>query len=199
MREGDIRTSLKNKLAEDFAKTDTVIVDEMPICWGYARIDVAVIDRNFHGFEIKSEHDTLERLPRQAALYSKVFDTVTLVCCQRLISKAKDIIPDWWGIWIPVVDQDIPSGIRFEVERKPQINQQVDVRSLLELTWKREAIGILEKHGLARGFRSRPRWDIWDYIFEKIDSEEIKEYVRECIKNRKDWRSPETLQRLYAD
>lgn len=199
MRDGDIRISLKGKLANDFAATHTIIIDELPICWGDARIDVAVVNCSFHGYEIKSERDTLERLPRQASLYNKIFDTVTLVCCERLIFKAKSIIPEWWGIYVPVIDSNAPTGIRFEVEREAQINQQVDVRSLLELTWKEEAIGILEKYGLARGFRSRPRWDIWDRIVEKIDPEEIKQSVRECLKARQGWRKPETLQRLCAD
>jgi len=195
----DIRSVLKDRLSKEYAGTHTIIVDELPICWGDTRIDVAVVNCNLHGFEIKSDRDTLERLPHQAKLYNKIFDKITLVCSPRLISRAKGQIPEWWGIQIPFADDGVPGGIRIENERDPQPNEEVDLRSLVELTWKAEAITILEKRGLARGFRSRPRWDIWDRMVEAIDPFKLKEAVRDCLKERQGWRKPETLQRLYAD
>jgi hypothetical protein len=193
----DIRTALKERLILEHTGTHMIIVDELPICWGDARIDIAVVNSSFHGFEIKSDKDTLERLPRQVELYNKIFDMLTLVCSSRLLTKAKDKIPEWWGIQIPVVDDTITAGVRFETERDPQKNWDVDLRSLVELTWKEEAISILNDRGLARGYRGRPRWDVWDRMIEKIDPDELKTAVRECIKERQGWRKPETLQRLW--
>ncbi|MFX4263573.1 sce7726 family protein [Pelotomaculum propionicicum] len=97
----DIRTALKDKLQKEYAGTHTIIVDELPICWGDTRIDIAIVNCSLIGYEIKSDRDTLDRLPRQAELYNKIFDSITLVCSQRLIAKAKDKIPEWWGIQIP--------------------------------------------------------------------------------------------------
>jgi hypothetical protein len=195
----DIRTALKKKLIEEYTGTQTIIVDELPICWGDSRIDIAVVNCRLNGYEIKSDRDTLERLPHQVELYNKIFDTITLVCSQRLISKAKEKIPDWWGIQIPVPDNTAPDGILFKTERNPQPNQDVDLRSLVELTWKEEAINILASYGLARGFRSRPRWDIWDRMVQSIEPIRLKESVRNCLRERQEWRKPETLQRLYVD
>jgi hypothetical protein len=195
----DIRTALKDRLLKEFASTNTIIVDELPICWGDTRIDIAVVNCSLHGYEIKSDRDTLDRLPRQVELYNKIFDSLTLVCSHKLVSKAKDKIPEWWGIQIPLYDNDTPFSIRFEKERDPQPNEHVDLRSLIELTWKEEAITILADRGLARGYRNRPRWDIWDRIIETVDKIELKEAVRECLKGRQGWREPETLQRLCAD
>lgn len=199
LRDCDIRTALKDKLLIEFTGTNTIIVDELPICWGDTRIDIAVVNCSLHGYEIKSDRDTLERLPSQVELYNKIFDVLTIVCSQRLISKAKKKIPEWWGIQIPIADDNVPGGVRFEKERDPQPNEHVDLRSLIELTWKEEAIAILANRGLARGFRSRPRWDIWDRIVETLNPGEIKEAVRECLKARQGWRKPETLQRLCVD
>jgi hypothetical protein len=199
LRDYDVRVALKNSLSDIFTGTDTIIIDELPICWGDARIDIAVVNCSFRGYEIKSDRDTLERLPRQIELYNKIFDEITLVCSQRLISKAKDKVPSWWGIQIPFVDSNATQGVRFEVEREAKQNNHVDPRSLIELTWKEEAISILADRGLARGFRSCPRWDIWDRIIERLEPIEIKESVRNCLKRRQEWRKPETLQRLYAD
>lgn len=199
LRDSDIRSGLKAMLVNTFIGTDTIIVDELRICWGDTRIDVAVVNCSLHGYEIKSDRDTLERLPRQVKLYDKIFDTITLVCSHRLVSKARRIISPWWGIQIPLPDSTSPTGVRFEVEREADLNQQVDLRSLIELTWKQEAIGILEKYGLDRGFRNRPRWDIWDRIVENIDADDVKRAVRECLKGRQGWRTPETLHRLCVD
>jgi len=90
--------------------------------------------------KLKVIETTLERLPRQVELYNKIFDTLTLVCSQRLVSKAKEKIPEWWGIQIPLNDNNVPFGVRFEKERDPQPNENVDLRSLVKLTWKNEAI-----------------------------------------------------------
>ncbi|MHB9131678.1 MAG: sce7726 family protein [Armatimonadota bacterium] len=195
----DIRPALKWNLAQEFASSPTIIVDELPICWGDTRIDVAVVNGSLHGYEIKSDRDSVDRLPRQVELYSKIFDTVTLVCSQRLLTKAKEIIPDWWGIQIPVVDDCAPEGVSFIAERPVEYNDTVDIRSVVELTWKEEAIAILEQYGLARGLRHRPRWDMWDRMIEAINADDLKRAVRECLKEREGWRTPETLQRLYAD
>jgi len=197
--DGDIRAALKAELSDEFAGTRTIIVDELPICWGDTRIDIAVVNSSLYGYEIKSDRDTLERLPRQVELYNKIFDKLTLVCSPRLISKAKEMLPDWWGIQITLADITMPEGVRLEKERDPQPNEHVDLRSLIELTWKEEAINILAARGMARGFRSRPRWDIWDRIVEMIEPSEIKTAVRDCLRARVGWRKPETLQRLYDD
>lgn len=195
----DIRSGLKNVLSEEYSGTNTIIIDELPICWGDTRIDIAVVNGSLHGYEIKSDRDTLDRLPRQIESYNKIFDTVTLVCSARLVEKAKNMIPDWWGIQIPISDNSTELGVSFKIERDPQVNDHVDLRSLVELTWKNEAISILAEYGFARGFRSRPKWDIWDRMVEVIDPEILKEEVRNCLKERQDWRKPETLQRLSVD
>jgi hypothetical protein len=46
---------------------------------GQVFVDVAVINGEIHGYELKSERDTLERLPRQVEVYSAVLGRATLV------------------------------------------------------------------------------------------------------------------------
>ncbi|WP_434132130.1 sce7726 family protein [Sporomusa sphaeroides] len=199
LRDIDIREALRDELSVQFTNSHSIIVDELRICWGDTRVDIAVVNCSLHGYEIKSDRDTLERLPRQAELYNKIFDTVTIVCSQRWVEKVKDKIPDWWGILIPRIDENDQSTINFERERQALHNPHVDLRSLVELTWKDEALAILAKHGLDRGVRSKPRWDIWDRMVDKMDPEELKYAVRECLKSRQGWRTPDSLRRLGVD
>src|SRR5436305_708698 len=53
---------------------------------------------SIHGYEIKSDKDTLIRLPRQVDAYNAVFERATLVSTRRHLSSAREIIPNWWGI-----------------------------------------------------------------------------------------------------
>ncbi|SEJ97397.1 hypothetical protein SAMN05660742_1343 [Propionispira arboris] len=189
----DIRIILKEYLAQEFANTHSIIVDEFKICWGDARVDIAVVNSNLHGYEIKSDNDTLDRLPRQIEFYGKVFDTMSIVCSKKWLSESRQLIPSWWGI---VVAEEIDGRVFLQRRRKERLNKKIDVRSVLELTWKGEALGILEAHNAVRGFKSKPRWDIWDRIIELLDKESIKRAVRTCIKGRDGWRSAETMKRL---
>lgn len=199
LRDIDIRIALKDELALRFTGTNSIIVDELRISWGDTRVDIAVVNCSLHGFEIKSDRDTLERLPRQVELYNKIFDSVTLVCSERWVPKSKDKIPEWWGILVPYDKTHNQDSILFYEERAPQPNPNVDLRSVVELTWKEEALGILAKYGKDRGVRSKPRWDIWDRMVEVIDPEDLKYHVRECLKSRQGWRSIDSLRRLCVD
>ena len=79
-------------------ETDTIIVEELGLCRGSVRADIAVINGLMKGFEIKSDRDTLQRLLTQAMVYSRVFDTATLVTAERHVAGAMLALPPWWGI-----------------------------------------------------------------------------------------------------
>lgn len=192
----DIRLALKEHLFQEFANTHSIVVDEFKICWGDARVDIAVVNSNLHGYEIKSDNDTLDRLPRQIEFYGKVFDTMSIVCSKKWLNKSRHLIPSWWGI---VLAEQIEDKIVLTRKRKERLNKKTDTRSILELTWKDEALEILSENNVIYGFKSKPRWDIWDKIMEILDKDSIKKAVRNCLKGREEWRSTETLQRLYVD
>jgi hypothetical protein len=97
MRDSDVRSAVRNWLHGQYAHNSR-IVEEMGIWSGTVRIDIAVINGELHGFELKSERDTLARLGDQAGLYNQVFDRMTLVTARRHLDKATSKIPLWWGI-----------------------------------------------------------------------------------------------------
>jgi len=57
-----------------------------------------VVNGKLHGYEIKSDADTLKRLPAQAEVYSAVFDLVTIVVGEHHLDTVRAIVPEWWGI-----------------------------------------------------------------------------------------------------
>lgn len=73
MGDSEVRDAVLSKLDRQyFGDRHTRIVEEMGIWSGSVRIDIAVINGQLHGYELKSARDTLQRLPTQAELYSKV-------------------------------------------------------------------------------------------------------------------------------
>jgi hypothetical protein len=80
MNDAQIRIATKQALfAQHLGEPDTVIFEELGVQHGLSRIDLAVVNGELHGFEFKSDKDTLARLPEQAESYGRVFDRVTLV------------------------------------------------------------------------------------------------------------------------
>lgn len=185
MRDIDLRRALMDRLHQMHAGDgNTRIVQEMGIWSGSVRVDIAVINGELHGFELKSPRDTLERLPRQAALYSEVFDRVTLVVAERYAKKAAASIPDWWGI--SLVSEQAVSVVITE-QRPSVLNPNLQPIQLARLLWKAEALAILEVRGKARGVRSKSSETIATRLVETLSLDELRFEVRQSLKAREAW------------
>lgn len=107
---------------------NTRIVNELGIDFGSSRVDVAVINGNIHGYEIKSDLDTLERLPRQMTYYNKLFQRMTIVSSRKFYNDIRELVPKWWGIQVISAD-----GTRIIKKRKGRKNKHQDKDILLKL------------------------------------------------------------------
>lgn len=181
----DIRQELHHYISTSFLH-DKRVVDELDICRGIVRADVAVIDNYLHGFEIKSDKDSLVRLQNQIDHYSKVFDRVTIVTGETHLEKIMQIVPNWWGV---LLAQGDTGAVKLSSIRETQPNEQVDVLSLLELIWKEEALSLLTEHGLQRGYISKPKQVIRERIAECFSFKEIHSFVVRQLKVRDKWRN----------
>lgn len=194
MRDRDIRSRLRAELQALFAHDagDTRIVDELGVCQGAVRVDVAVINGKLHGYEIKSERDTLERLPTQQAAYSRVFDRMTIVVGHSHAAKAREAIPPWWEV--QVADAVFGGGVTLDVVRRGSENPCVEADALVQLLWRNEALQLLELSGGAEGMRSKPRKAIWQRLTQALTLHELQAAVRATLKARRGWRGPEGSQ-----
>ncbi len=101
MRDPDIRRVLRKYLRTLLVDDPAaLLVEELGICCGAVRVDIAVVTAALKGFEIKSDQDTLKRLSSQAAMYNKVFDTLTIVTGERHLKRIVNMVPRWWGILV---------------------------------------------------------------------------------------------------
>jgi hypothetical protein len=170
---------------------NTKIVEEMGIWSGSVRIDVAVINGELSGYELKSDRDTLERLPLQADLYSRVFDRLALVVGRRHAKKGRDHIPKWWGI--VVAEQTEVHGILLTLEREAQRNPTPDPYLVAKLLWKQEALGVLDQYGLAKGWRARDVNEIHRRLVTELDFPMLSAEVRKVLKERDGWLKQSTV------
>lgn len=164
------------------SQEDGLVIPECGICSGFARADVAVIGDELVGYEVKGATDTLLRLPRQVEGYSKVFDRAVVVASPNHVQGALGIVPPWWGMW-----QAEDSG-EFTVLRASLPNPSPDPDALASLLWHHEALGLLERYGLAKGMKSKGRHKLWDKLADNLPLGDLRREVRLTMKARGDWR-----------
>lgn len=187
MRDADIRRSLRAEVQERHRRDpETRIIDELGLCQGEVRVDVAVVNGALKGYEIKSLADTLRRLPVQVHVYSKVLDYATIVLAEAHRADACELIPDWWEVIIAIEDGD---GIRLEESRKGTMNPGIETRALAELLWHADALELLRGKGCHRGLSGKPRAYVWDRVAQVCSVDEVRDAVRAKLKERSARRS----------
>lgn len=178
--DAEIRPALRQHLLRRHAgETDTILIEELGLRRGHVRVDLAVVNGSLHGFEIKSDRDSLRRLARQVDLYSQVLDRATLVVGERFAPLATSMVPAWWGV---VRVSSKPRGLQFTTIRRSKLNPRRDARVLAELLWSAQALALLEQRGTARGMRGKPRRVLWDRVCECVPVDEIAAAVRSRLK-----------------
>jgi hypothetical protein len=163
-----------------------LVVEELGLCQGNARVDIAVINGHIHGYEIKSEKDDLSRLPGQMDIYCKTLDAVTVVTTQKHLDQLQQVIPAWWGITLA---SETDTGVSLQELKASQQNPSPDATSLVQLLWRDEALLALKKLGLEKGMISKPREAIWNRLTSALTLEELRAVVLETLKQRQYWRA----------
>lgn len=188
MNDQDIRTVLKAELMRRHAKDDnTLVLDELGIRHGAARIDVVVVNHQLHGYEIKSDRDSLKRLPHQIKAYSSIMDRVTLVVGYRHAYEALRMVPEWWGVRLAETKKQSGTVV-LSSARPARNNPKVDLDAAVALLWRGEALAILEEMGAAGGVRSKRRSEIYKRLVELSDSDFLRSRIRQQLKQRRCWR-----------
>ncbi len=188
-----IRAALKDVLKRRYANDNKLrVIEELGIQHGSARIDIAVVNGTLNGYEIKSDHDTLRRLPGQMDAFNHVFDKMTLVVGKKHLYEAMNMVPDWWGIIVAKIEMN--GSVVFNNIREGELNQKRDSVSMARLLWRKEALDILKKEGQAKGFLSKPRDSIYIKLVSVLDQNTLSAKIREAIFFRTDWRDDRPLQ-----
>jgi hypothetical protein len=163
----EIKTKLTAHLQPRYSK----FIYELGIARGDVIADVVAIGPGLlHGYEIKSDGDTLKRLPNQLKVYDRVFNEVWVVLTSKHLLKAQPLLSAHHGVILV-------SPARCEVLRPAVANPNVYKRTLVNLLWRQHSIDFLKDLGQARGFLSKRRGQINQKICSIADEARITERV----------------------
>ena len=170
---------IRDKLLENLKsnKNNIKVINELDLT--NARVDIATIDKNyFCGYEIKSDKDTLYRLPMQMQIYNYVFDKIIIVVGKSKLLKTIKIIPDFWGI---ILARKENNDIDLMQIRPPELNTNINKYWLAHKFWKIDIVNILKKLNLYKGKSRYDRGDLLEILIENISLDELRYYVRDIL------------------
>lgn len=191
-RDSDVRAALrKNVISDHIANPGTLVVEELGLNRGSCRVDVAVVNGLLHGYEIKSDSDTLARLPSQVVSYSAVLDKATLVVGASHVARAIPLIPEWWGV--RVVTTGARGALVIEPLRPARMNSGIESAALALLLWRDELVAALASLEIEKKKLRAPRAQLAQTLADVMPLKELRPLVREQVKRRTGWRCRELL------
>ena len=157
------------------------IMEEFVLC-RKCRADAVMFapERGIIGFEIKSDRDSLERLEHQVRDYSRFCDYNYLVTGAKYISKAAEVLPEFWGIYCISEQNGI---LKLTIEREAAVSPKVRLQNQLKFLWRNELIDIMKRHKI-RGYSSRNKSKIRRLLLDNLDKQELKSELFERIMER---------------
>lgn len=175
----DIREPLIRWIAAQHPNDgSTGIIQEFQMPRPVARIDVAVVNGELAGFEIKSDVDTLIRLRTQVPAFSRFFDKVSVVTTAKHLKRTRETIPKWWGIVLFRPDRS------FKVARSAKQNRNLDPVSLLFALSKAEIKQIVIRAN-SNVSSSLKKKQMIELAISSISQKEIFFHARDVIRLRK--------------
>ena len=186
--ESAIRRALHGKCLRHHRRhSDTIVVDELGLAHARCRIDIAVINCSIHGYEIKSDLDTLMRLPQQLEFYAMTLQKLTLVVGARHLEAVATMLPSWAGL--VEVKTGPRGGITFDHIRPARANPDIDPFMFVHLLWRGEAEEALQALGASLGSRRATRKELYADLVEALSTAELTALIKRAMRQRQGWRA----------
>jgi len=184
LNDADVRTLLMEELHSCYGNDpNTRVINELGINNGKSRVDVAVVNGIIHGYEIKSDLDTLDRLPRQIRYYNKLFQRMTIVSSRKYYQQICELVPKWWGIKIISID-----GTRLIEKRKGRKQNAQDIDTLLSLLWKKDLEELTDVFKYPKKMKKIKKHQLLEIFSKEADIQTIQQHVYNALKTRENWR-----------
>lgn len=180
--EESIRAAIRGYLERrSDAPPSQVIAEEFSVAGGASRLDVASLSDVLHGYEIKSERDTLTRLDHQVRRFSQVCQFLTVVVSTIHRSTVEDELPSWCGIIVAVT---VAGELLLVEERRARENPHWDAGQFVGLLWRDEAIALLDRVGVKCG-TTWSRRVLAAALLKSIDKDHVSSLILESVKQRR--------------
>jgi hypothetical protein len=182
LRDAEIRQALREQLTARHAHDlNCAVLDELEICHGEARVDLAVANGRLDGFEIKSDYDSLARLGRQVDIYGRVFDRMTIVSGQRHITEVFDRVPSWWAVALALPRGDV---VALRTIRRGRANPDRRPDQIATLLDRKHALDLLAVRRLDKGVRSKSIDVLRDMCACEVPLSQLRAAARDAVRAR---------------
>jgi hypothetical protein len=186
MRDRDVRKALASTIAARLRDRDHVLVPEVEIRWSIpARIDALLVNDRISGFEIKSDADSLARLPRQVQAYGSVVERAHLVVGARHQEAATALVPQWWSIWIAAWNG---SNASVRQIRPGRLNPDVNPLAVTTFLSRSDLTIALRQVG-ERQLSSKPVDTLRALLLGRVGPRGTLAVARSSMLTRADWRN----------
>ena len=170
MLDKDMREPLFDFLDDWYGKIR--VIEEKTILSSRADV-LGVIDGAIIGIELKSDHDTYQRLKTQIRDYEKVCDYCYAAVGQSHVKHIAEHIPDYWGILV-VTDED--TYLMREAEENPNLVMKAQIA----LMWRRELDMLLQKNELPK-YKGRSKAFVEERLLALLPLSDLKRQMTDLI------------------
>lgn len=184
MRDLDVRHALHEAVTRQVKGAPHVLVPEVDIRWTVpARMDALLVSHRIYGFEIKSDVDSLSRLPRQILAYNAAVERAVLVVGDRLLAPATDLVPDWWTIWRARWRDD---RVVIHEVRRGRLNPAPNVHAVTMFLLRDDLLAALRQRGHT-GLGGLSVDQLRSRLVEDAGPRKTLEIARTAMRSRADW------------
>jgi hypothetical protein len=186
VRDEDVRRAMTVAVSQRMAQRPHVLVPEVEVRWSVpARLDALLVADRISGFEIKSDVDSLSRLPRQVEAYGMVVERATLVVGERHRAAASALVPAWWNIWVARWRGD---EVAIRQVRGGRLNPSIDSLAVTSFLSRDDLVEALRARGHSR-LSSMSVDQLRLSVASELGRKETLKYARATMLARQDWRS----------
>lgn len=179
IREKAIKAALVDWLFDKGMFNDAILVSEMVIANWSRRADLAIANGRLYAYEIKSDGDSLKRLPGQIDSFSAHFDKVTVVAASKFVSSILKDYPAHVGV---LEAYSSGSKIKFRQARAGRLVENRDIFRLSTFLTKAEIIKLLRQNGYKLSSDATRRQLV--EMVSKLPLKQVKSFVLACVKAR---------------
>lgn len=185
LRDPDLRAALTDRVARQYAGKEYLLVPELDVyAWEPGRLDAMLITDRLHGFEIKSDVDSLRRLPRQVEIYGPYLERATLITTGRHLEAAASMVPPWWGLWTVSRRRD---QLSVKVVRAGRLNSSVDPYAVSTFIYREALVKFLRDRG-ATGLSKLDMWGLRTLLVQSYSRRQVLELARSVMLAHRGWR-----------
>lgn len=185
IKDYQIRKRKIDILDRKYDGTSYRIIEEFVISDGLARADIAVVNGHLHGYEIKSDLDTLERLENQIIQYDATFEKNTIIVGKKFKDSIQDYVPNHWGIELAYENKF--GNVTINTIRKSRKNPNINRKAIYSFLWNAELKSLLIEKNV-KGISTLKKKFLCELVDSCVGDKELLNFARMTLKTRDEWR-----------